>query len=170
MTLKSELDNFGGLFKQHLSGAMKATLRWVTADSVDWQNKTMTATDADDLPYYDVLLGVGTVSVKPSVKTDCLIAIVEGDDATAFLLYANEADLIEFNGGANSGLIKIVELESKLNELVNKFNNHVHSGVITEVTGGGGALAVGTPGNSDTPTSTADSFDKADFEDSKITH
>ena len=144
MTYISELNRFDKLFKHHLNENAKATLRWVTATEVNWDEQTMTANDSDDLPYHEVLLGVGNIAIKPKVNTDCLIAIVEGDEATALLLYADEAELTQFNGGVNGGLIKIVELESKLNDLVDKFNNHVHSGVITAVTGGSGSPAVGT--------------------------
>lgn len=74
------------------------------------------------------------------------------------------------NGGENDGLVKIAELTNKLNELVNAFNNHTHSGVITEVSGGSGAPAVGTPGNTGAPVSTAKTFTKDDYEDTKVTH
>ena len=169
MTLKSELDEFAGLFKQHLRGAVKATLRWVDAESVDWENKTMTATDEDDLPYYDVLLGVGMMAVKPVKGTECLIAILEGNEATAFLLYANEAELIEFNQGLNGGLANTPELKTQLEKLTARVD-----GIID-------AIKNGVPGASDggaalltsIKTGLASITDKEDFseiEDSKITH
>ena len=77
---------------------------------------------------------------------------------------------ITINGGENNGLVKITELTNKLNELVNAFNNHTHSGVITAVSGGSGAPAIGTPGNTGTPVSTAKTFTKDDYEDTKVTH
>jgi len=117
MTLKSELNQFGSLFKQHLKGAFKSTMRWVTVSSVNWESKTMEAADADNLPYYDILLGVGMMAIKPTLGTDCLIAIVEGDEAVAFLMYADEADLIEFNGGLNGGMTKTPELVTQLAKL-----------------------------------------------------
>lgn len=117
MTLRAELDQFGELFKRHLNGSIKATLRWVTTEDVDWDNKTMTATDSDDLPYYNVLLGVGMMAVKPRINTDCLIAIVEGDEASSFLMMADEAELVEFNKGKNGGLTNTSELKTQLNKL-----------------------------------------------------
>jgi hypothetical protein len=99
MTLKNELDRFSQLFKGHLNGSMKATLRWVSATEVDWNAQTMTAVDGDGLEFFDVLLGVGTTAVKPVINTDCLIAIVEGDEATAFLLYADEAEEFYLKAG-----------------------------------------------------------------------
>lgn len=77
---------------------------------------------------------------------------------------------ITINGGKNDGLVKVAELTNKLNELVNAFNNHTHSGVITAVSGGSGDPAVGTPGNTGTPVNTAKTFTKDDYEDTKVTH
>lgn len=108
MTLRAELDKFGQLFKQHLNGSMKASLRWVEATEIDWEDQTMTAVDGDGLEFFNVLLGVGMTTVKPVIGTDCLIAIVEGDEATAFLLFADDAELIQFNGGEHGGMIKII--------------------------------------------------------------
>jgi len=105
MTLKSELDNFGQLFKRHINGSMRATLRWVSATEVDWDTQTMTAVDGDGLEFFDVLLGVGTTAVKPVVGTDCLIAIVEGDEATAFLLFADEAEELYLKAGETQVIV-----------------------------------------------------------------
>lgn len=138
MTLKSELDKFGQLFKQHLNGSIKASLRWVTATAVNWDEQTMTATDSDDLEYFDVLLGVGTSLVKPVVNTDCLIAIVESDEATAFLLYADEAELIQFNGGSNGGLTITPTLVENLNK-----NNAILEAILNVITGS----SIPEPGN-----------------------
>ncbi len=99
MSLKGELDTFGQLFKQHLNGTMKATMRWVTCTAVDWEAQTMTATDGDGLGFFDVLLGVGTTAVKPVVGCDCLIAIIEGDEATAMLFYADEIEQVYLKSG-----------------------------------------------------------------------
>lgn len=105
MTLKSELDQFGQLFKRHINGSMRATLRWVEATEVDWPSTgsgdepTMTAVDGDGLEFFNVLLGVGATAVKPLVGTDCLIAIVEGDESTAFLLFADEAEELYLKAG-----------------------------------------------------------------------
>ncbi|WP_321321458.1 hypothetical protein [Labilibaculum sp.] len=100
MNLKDELDNFGQLFKQHLNGTVKATMRWVTPTEIDWEAQTMTATDGDGLEFFDVLLGVGTTAVKPVVDCDCLIAIVEGDEATSILIYADDIEEVYLRSGS----------------------------------------------------------------------
>lgn len=81
-----------------------------------------------------------------------------------------DTDKVEINGGDNDGIIKIQDLTDKLNNLVDWCKNHTHSGVITAVSGGSGAPAVGTTGNSGTPTSSPADFNKSDYEDTKVTH
>jgi hypothetical protein len=154
MTLKSELDHFSQLFKGHLNGSMKATLRWVSATEVDWDAQTMTAVDGDGLEFFDVLLGVGTTAVKPVVGTDCLIAIVEGDEATAFLLFADEAELIQLNGGELGGLIKITPTIAWMKKV------NLDMQVLKTLLSG-----IGLAFNSQTPNP-----QQSDFENEKITH
>jgi hypothetical protein len=75
-------------------------------------------------------------------------------------------DGVVFNDGNNNGLIKIQELTNKINDLITKFNNHTHTGVIVAVAGN----ATGTPGSTAVPTSTATPFNKNDYEDTKVKH
>ncbi len=170
MSLKDELDQFGELFKRHLNGTMKATLRWVVADSIDWEGQTMTATDSDGLEYFDVVLGVGSTVSKPVKGTDCLIAIVEGDEATAFMFYAEEVELLQLNGGENGGLTITPTLVQELNK-----NNQVLQAILSVLTG----TPITEPGNGSpsalqTALSTALSGkelgDFSKIENEKITH
>lgn len=77
---------------------------------------------------------------------------------------------ITINGGNLNGLVKIQELTDKLNNLVTWCKNHTHGGVITAVSGGSGAPAVGTTGKTATPTSSPSDFNKSDYEDTTIKH
>jgi len=118
MSLETEANEFMSLFKRHLNGSMQAQIRWVTCKTVDWAKKTMVADGvSDELPYYDVAIGFGSVDIKPAIDSDCLIAILEGQESVAFLIYAVEAELMEFNGGENGGLVKLKELTDSLNSL-----------------------------------------------------
>lgn len=81
-----------------------------------------------------------------------------------------DKDGIVMNGGNNGGLINIQELTDRLNSLVDWCENHTHDGVITAVSGGSGAPAVGTSGNSGVPTKKPDVFYKGDYEDTKVKH
>lgn len=71
---------------------------------------------------------------------------------------------ITINGGKNDGLVKIVELTNKLNELVDAFKNHTHS--VTGNTSSGEPIAA----NAMMITSVVNPFNKSDYEDTKITH
>ena len=115
--LQTAADEFLLLFKRHLNGKIKATMRWVVCKSVNWTEKTMDCVGSgDDLEYYDVALGFGSVDTKPVVESDCLIAILEGHESVAFLMYANEVELLQFNGGENGGLTITPELVTQLNK------------------------------------------------------
>lgn len=169
MALERELNDFAAMFKQHLNKSQKATLRWVTCTAVDWDKLTMTATDANDAPYFDVQLGLGMLVVKPAADTDCLIAILENDETCAFLLYANEADLIEYNGGTNGGMCNTTELKTQLDKLTARVD-----GVISAIENG---VVIAQDGGANFKTTVVDALekitDKEDFssiEDTKITH
>lgn len=138
-----------------------------------------------DLVFEDVRLRViaedsnnSRMLLTPKVGSCVLVADLSGGDKRDFaVVMLSEvqkveltADEVKLNGGSNGGLVKIEELTKQLNGLIDKFNNHTHSGVIIAVGGGSGAPAVGTQGNSGTPTSTAAQFDQSKYEDTTIKH
>ena len=177
MSLNNELDRFGQLFKQNLNDSIKAAMKWVSPTSVDWEAKTMTAVDGDGLAFYDVLLGVGTIAVKPAIGTDCLIAVIEADDATAFMLYADEAEAIVidagslqynsqsviFNNGDNGGLIMISPLISWMQK-VSADMKTLKSLLLSKTVAGNGA-PLGISFNPQTPDP-----EQSDFENEKVKH
>jgi hypothetical protein len=110
---------------------------WVIVKSVDWSKKTMVATGVvDDLDYHDVLLGIGSIYIKPKKGCKCLIGLIENKDGAAFLIDCEEteevvikhkkvsydADSIIFNGGQNGGLCKKDKVAEKLNKIENDLN------------------------------------------------
>lgn len=70
---------------------------------------------------------------------------------------------ITINGGNLNGLVKIQELTDKLNELVNAFNNHIHT--TTATVGPSATVGTLTP-----PVSPANTFVKSDYEDTTVKH
>lgn len=81
---------------------------WAEADEIDWEQKTMTAIGvADDLPYYDVLLGLENLVIKPKKGSTCLIGLIENDATKPFLIWANEVESYE---------IKVEDTEFKMQE------------------------------------------------------
>ncbi len=171
MSLETAANEFMMLFKRHLNGSMQAQIRWVTCQSVDWDAKTMVAVGvSDDLEYYDVALGFGSVDTKPVENTDCLIAILEGQESVAFLIYAVETELMEFNGGSNGGLTNTPELKTQLDK-----TNELLQAIITVLSGS----LIPEPGNG-SPSALQTALkavitgktlgDYSQIEDTKITH
>ena len=80
---------------------------WCNAKLINWEKKTMTATGlVDDLDFFDVNLGVGSVYKKPKIKTKCLIGIINNNIADAFLIECDEVEEIAFKSGNSEFIIK----------------------------------------------------------------
>ncbi|HEY5508408.1 MAG TPA: hypothetical protein VIK29_07050 [Paludibacter sp.] len=172
MSLETEANEFSVLFKRHLSGSTQAQIRWVTCKSVNWDAKTMEAEGmSDELAYYDIALGFGSCDTKPVVNTDCIIGILEGQESVAWLIYASEVELLEFNSGENGGLTNVTELKTQLDKLTARVDgiiSAINSSTIIPVPSDGGAALLTL-----LRVQIATIVDKEDFgdiEDTKITH
>lgn len=82
------------------------------------------------------------------------------------------ADGVTFNGGKLGGLIDIVKLTEKVNELVDTFNNHTHTiptgGIATQ--GSATAQATVAPVTVPAVESAAKKLSKGDYEDEVVKH
>lgn len=89
-------------------------------------------------------------------------AVIDADglriDTAKMSAHINKEDIV-FNGGNLDGLVIIQKLTDKLNELVNTFNSHTHNVTVAHP---GGLFTTVTPG------STAATFNKSDYENTKI--
>ena len=175
MSVESESNEFLTLFKQHLNGVKIAQIRIVVCQSVDWDNRTMTAVDEDDLPYYNVALGLNAVMIRPAIGSACIITILDNEDSVAWLIHADEAEEIVFREGNNGGLINISELTEKLNGLVanvqqlqDDFKTHQHD-YIPYPSGSAGPPAPTTRMNGSGLTD-PDVFNEDDYVDENIKH
>jgi len=97
----------------------------------------------------------GQMLVTPKVGTAVIFGSLNGDLSQLVILQVDHIETIVINGGKLGGLINIEQLTDKINELVNTFNNHTHTGV---------------HGPTGTPNGTANNFDKGDYEDETIKH
>lgn len=97
----------------------------------------------------------GQMLVTPKVGTAVIFGSLSGDLSQLVILQVDHIETIVINGGKLGGLINIEQLTDKINELVNTFNNHTHTGV---------------HGPTGTPNGTANNFDKGDYEDETIKH
>ena len=178
----SEIDKFAELLERKVSdaGAVSSSqLRFAICKEVDWDNRTMTAEGVSDgLPYYNVQLGFGYVDIKPATDTVCLIGVLEGKDTLTFLINAEEVDLAEinvkktvFNGGDNSGLVKIERLKDNINAL-KEYCEALKTAISSGLSGVGESTAAsGSAGKTTFETAmTGKSISFKDMEDKNITH
>lgn len=114
-------------------------------------------------------------SDKILINTETIESISNNKTDTIQELYKIICDDVQvttesfvFNGGNFEGMVKIVDLTTKLNKLVDevndlktKYNTHVHTGVRTGTSSSGPTTSQG---------SDATAFSKSDYEDTKIKH
>jgi len=150
--------NSSGVFPAKVKGVSDEVIDVIAFDGTEYLDVQLKAT----------INGTGGMIIKPTVNSMVLVERIDNSNRL-FVTMFSEIEEIVFNQGEN-GMVIIDKLTKKLNELVKAFNSHVHSGVITAVSGGSGAPAIGTPGNSAKPTTEASEFKQADYEDTKIKH
>ncbi|MDR0872983.1 MAG: hypothetical protein LBN27_05885 [Prevotellaceae bacterium] len=141
-----EIDKFVQTLNRKIGESQQAQLRFVNCKSVTWNDdeRTMDATGvSDDAEYLGIQLGFGYVDIKPKVETTCLIGILEGKEALAFLINAENVELVEINAdkivfnGGNDYFVFADKLKSELEK-----NNQILQTILTTV-----ATAVNEPGN-----------------------
>lgn len=88
--------------KQTITELMKNNIPvqtvWVEVSEVDWEERTMTAIGIDDeVEYFDILLGLGSLDLKPKEGSNCLIGIIENSSTASFLMVADEIEELDIN-------------------------------------------------------------------------
>lgn len=129
------LEEFTRLMKEQGKAAVKPQLVWAIVKEVDWDAKTMTATDLlDGLDYFDVLLGIGAVYQKPTIGTKCMLGVLGNKASATFLIDAEAveetiytSDKTKFVIQENGFIIKQSEesLKSVLNDFIDEVNKIV---------------------------------------------
>lgn len=138
------ITELGKVFNEGIKKLIDVQTHWCNVKSVDWEKKTMIATGlVDDLDFFDVNLGVGSVYKKPKVKTKCLIGIINNNIADAFLIECDEVEEIVFKSGQSEFIIKeegfivkqggesLKEVFNDLFEQKNKLNKEVQKIVVS---------------------------------------
>ena len=125
----NEAEKYREALTQFIVASIPVQTEWVTVGDVDWDAKTMTAKDNDDLDYHDVLLGLCGIYQKPKENARALIGLIENKEGASFLLWADEYEEIHLLGDDNGGVPiaesiadKISTLEGKYNDLLNALN------------------------------------------------
>jgi hypothetical protein len=153
----SSIIEFGKLLNQKAKAQVDVQTHWCTVKEIDWDKKTMTATGVeDDLDFYDVLLGLGSISRRPSLQSKCLIGIINNNPAAAFLIECEEIDSIEIsdktgfklvlnngyltiNGDQLGGIVDAIELKKQVDkntELLKSIQNAFKSWIPVPNDGG----------------------------------
>lgn len=105
----------------------------------------------------------GQMLIVPKVGTAVTVGSLSGDLTNLVVLKVDAVERIIINDGELGGLVNIIELTAKINELIDAFNTHTHlvntTGSATAQTGTAQAIA-----------SPAIKLDKKDYEDITITH
>lgn len=93
----------------------------VEVKEVNWDDRTMTVIGVDDeLEYYDVLLGLGSVDVKPKVGSNCLIGFINNSETLPFLIMADEVEEIDIKSDQCQFKVNDGFLLKKENETLKK--------------------------------------------------
>jgi hypothetical protein len=138
------ITELGAVLNERTKKLIDVQTHWCNVKSVDWDKKTMVATGlVDDLDFFDVNLGVGSIYKKPKIKTKCLIGIINNNIADAFLIECDEIEEIVFTSGESEFIIKeegfivkqggesLKEVFNDLFEQKNKLNKEVQKIVVS---------------------------------------
>lgn len=98
--MSSEIDEFVTLTDRKNKNRQVMVLQWAKVISVDWEQRTCDAKGVDDdLEFYDILIGAGSIDVKPKIGTLILIGVINNKETTTVLLSAEEIDKVEIKAG-----------------------------------------------------------------------
>lgn len=104
------------LLDQRIAAKIHPQLRWAIVDSVDWPNKSADVTVvADELPIYNVELGLGGLDRQPKKGSKCLVLLIEGSTTKGFLLAAEELEGLQVTSQGES-------LKKVLNDFIDEVN------------------------------------------------
>lgn len=156
-------------------GKIATIIESATVVSVDTDNLTCVVELADETEIADVRLKAAIDEVKdgivqiPVVGSTVLVGSIGNKVGVRAVIMVSEVEETLFDGGENGGLIRIAELveklnnlENKVNDIVSKFNSHVHTGVST---GGGSSGTTPT-----TVSGTLTTTQQSDLENEKVKH
>jgi hypothetical protein len=155
-------------FKKLLTTKMKSHVplqtEWVTVSEVDWEEKTMTAIGQNNgLEYFDVLLGLGAINIKPKLDSLALVGAIHNGEA-CYMISCEEIEEIELidksgfklnlnnglmliNGNEFGGIVNAKELKTQVDKntaVLNQIKTVFQSWVTTPNDGGAALKALST--------------------------
>lgn len=130
----SNIIEFGKLLTSKTKKLIDVQTHWCTVKEVDWDKKTMTATGViDGCDFFEVNLGIGSISRNPTIDSKCIIGIINNNAADAFLIECESVDEIEIsdatgfklllkdgkmtiNGETFGGIVNAIELKTQVDK------------------------------------------------------
>lgn len=127
------LTEFKNLMHEKMQQKVPIQTEWVKVSSVDWEDKTMVAIGEDNgLEYFDVVLGLGSINIRPKVDSLALVGSIHNGEA-CFMISCEEFDEIEFidssgfkvslkdgllllNGDQFGGIVNAKELKAQVDK------------------------------------------------------
>ena len=154
-----KLIEFKNLITDKMKSHVPMQTEWVKVSEVDWEEKTMTAIGENNgLPYFDVLLGLGAMNVKPKIGSLALVGAIHNGEA-CFMISCEEMEgfeltdqsgfkvdlndgLLLINGEEFGGIVNAKELKEQVdkNTALLKEIKKVFTNWITVPNDGGAAL------------------------------
>lgn len=125
-----KIREFKKLIDQKAKRQIPIQTEWVKVESVNWDDKTMVAIgEENELPYEDVLLGLGSIYKKPIPGALALIGIIN-NSAGCYLIDCEAYDEIEVNAKLTTLQVKekgvrIKKGDEDLLQIMNDFNDEV---------------------------------------------
>jgi hypothetical protein len=111
--MSKKLIEFKNLLTEKMKSKVPVQTEWVKVQSVDWEEKTMIAIgQLNGLEYFDVVLGLGAVNIKPKLGTLALVGAIHNGEA-CFMISCEEMEEFEltdqsgFKLSLNNGLLLI---------------------------------------------------------------
>ncbi|WP_264521207.1 hypothetical protein [Flavobacterium sp. N1994] len=131
--MSKHLQEFKKLLTEKIKARIPIQTEWVKVSEVDWEAKTMTCIGENNgLEYFDVLLGLGSIVIKPKVDSLALVGSIHNGEA-AFLISCEEMEGFELidqsgfklslnngqmmiNGDDFGGIVNAVELKNQVDK------------------------------------------------------
>lgn len=131
--MSGALTEFARLLKEKAKSQVPVQTEWVTVTAVDWEAKSMTATgNENDLEYFDIDLGLGSVCKRPVIGTTALVGTIHNGsacymidceefteilitDKTGFKILLKDG-LLTLNGDSLGGIVKADELKAQVDK------------------------------------------------------
>lgn len=131
--MSKKLIEFKKLINEKMKSKVPIQTEWVKVSSVNWDEKTMIAIGENNgLEYFDVLLGLGSVNIKPKIETLALVGSIHNGEA-CFMISCEEIDgyeiidksgfklvlnngLLTINGDNFGGIVNAKELKTQVDK------------------------------------------------------